>query len=70
MSCVQQSGSYGMNVCQDQREDYMECLHHPKLVNIIFLLNLTLSVSDFCMFVDSFRCRLQDWMPYRNKSKN
>lgn len=31
MSCVAQQGSYGMNVCQSERADYMECLHHTKL---------------------------------------
>ena len=33
MSCVTQQGSYGMNVCQSERADYMECLHHTKLVS-------------------------------------
>ena len=33
MKCVAKEGSYGMNVCQDEREDYMECLHHTKLVS-------------------------------------
>ena len=34
MSCVAQQGSYGFNVCQSEREDYLECLHHTKLVSI------------------------------------
>ncbi len=33
MSCAAQRGSYGPGVCQEQREDYMECLHRSKLVN-------------------------------------
>ena len=33
MKCVAQQGSYAMNVCQEERDDYMECLHHTKLVS-------------------------------------
>ncbi len=37
MTCAAQRGSYGPGVCQEQREDYMECLHRSKLVIIIQL---------------------------------
>lgn len=33
LKCVSDQGSYGMNVCQNEREDYLECLHHTKLVS-------------------------------------
>lgn len=34
MKCVESAGSAGSGVCPEQREDYMECLHHAKLVNV------------------------------------
>ena len=37
MKCVAKEGTYGMNVCQDERDDYMECLHHTKLVSGKFI---------------------------------
>ena len=33
MKCVAVEGTYGMNVCREERDDYMECLHHTKLVS-------------------------------------
>ena len=33
MACVAKNNSISMNVCQKEREDYMECLHHTKLVS-------------------------------------
>ena len=33
MACAEAHGTYGPGVCQLQREDYLECLHHTKLVN-------------------------------------
>ena len=33
MACAERHGSYGHGVCQEQREDYLECLHHTKLVS-------------------------------------
>ena len=33
MKCVAIEGTYGMNVCREERDDYMECLHHTKLVS-------------------------------------
>ena len=35
MACATKHGAYGAGVCQDEREDYVECLHHTKLVQII-----------------------------------
>ena len=32
MKCTERHGSIGMGVCQLEREDYIECLHHKKLV--------------------------------------
>ena len=32
MTCAEKHGTYGANVCQAEREDYLECLHHTKLV--------------------------------------
>lgn len=31
MGCVEQVGRTSLDVCQAQREDYMECLHNTKL---------------------------------------
>lgn len=31
MACAERHRSYGANVCQAEREDYIECLHHTKL---------------------------------------
>lgn len=33
MSCAEKHRSYGADVCQAEREDYIECLHHSKLVS-------------------------------------
>ncbi len=32
MSCAERRGTYGAGVCQEERADYMECLHGSKLV--------------------------------------
>lgn len=32
MACAEKHRSYGANVCHAEREDYIECLHHTKLV--------------------------------------
>lgn len=37
MSCAAKHRSYGAGVCHSEREDYMECLHHTKLVSSILL---------------------------------
>ena len=34
MGCVEQVGRTSLDVCQAQREDYMECLHNTKLVGV------------------------------------
>ena len=34
MACAAKRGSYGADVCQNEREDYLECLHHAKLVSL------------------------------------
>ena len=31
--CLEHNGKYKLDVCQLQREDYLECLHHTKLVS-------------------------------------
>lgn len=33
ISCTTKHGTYGIGVCQNERDDYMECLHHKKLVS-------------------------------------
>ena len=35
MGCVEQIGRTSLDVCQAQREDYMECLHNTKLVGVL-----------------------------------
>ena len=32
VTCLTKAGTTSMDVCQPEREDYMECLHHNKLV--------------------------------------
>ncbi len=32
VGCMSRHGSISIGVCQEYREDYMECLHHMKLV--------------------------------------
>ncbi len=34
VACLGQHGSISLGVCKEQREDYMECLHHLKLVRL------------------------------------
>ena len=31
--CAERHGTYGPGICQLERADYIECLHHTKLVN-------------------------------------
>ena len=33
MACITKHHSYGAGICQLEREDYIECLHHGKLVS-------------------------------------
>lgn len=33
MKCITDGGTVSLDVCQLQREDYLECLHHQKLVH-------------------------------------
>ena len=35
MACAARHGTYGAGVCQGEREDYIECLHHNKLVQML-----------------------------------
>lgn len=32
MRCISDAGKVSLDVCHSQREDYLECLHHHKLV--------------------------------------
>ena len=32
MKCISQAGKVSLDVCHAEREDYLECLHHNKLV--------------------------------------
>lgn len=38
ITCAKKHGTYGPEVCQAEREDYIECLHHAKLVSIIVVV--------------------------------
>ena len=38
MACLETEGSISMKICRHQRDDYMECLHHVKLVRTDSLL--------------------------------
>jgi len=38
MKCAERHGSYGPGICQNEREDYVECLHHKKLVSWVKLV--------------------------------
>ena len=33
LACAESHGTYGRHVCGKEREDYIECLHHTKLVS-------------------------------------
>ena len=35
VTCLTKAGTTSMDVCQPEREDYMECLHHNKLVGAL-----------------------------------
>lgn len=39
MVCATRHGSYGPGVCQNEREDYIECLHHRKLVHCVHCIH-------------------------------
>ena len=43
MACAARHGTYGAGVCQGEREDYIECLHHNKLVQM-----LSCTCSPYC----------------------
>ena len=46
VSCISKAGKASMDVCQNEREDYLECLHHYKLVRMLVLIPLkTISYS-------------------------
>ena len=45
LRCISDSGKVSMDICQNQREDYLECLHHHKLVRGLFENNLLLPSS-------------------------
>ena len=38
MACLEAEGSISMKICRHQRDDYMECLHHVKLVRMLSCL--------------------------------
>lgn len=36
VKCMVKSGTFSTKACQPEREDYLECLHHQKLVRSTF----------------------------------
>lgn len=70
MKCVAKEGSYGMKVCQDQREDYMECLHHTKLVRFVISLRIFNIPMPPSIHLYIYTCSIGDWKPLDCKKRN
>ena len=50
VACMDRHKSTSLGVCQHQREDYLECLHHPKLVSRLWFPRLA-SEAVWCVCI-------------------
>ena len=64
MKCISDSGRISLDVCQNQREDYIECLHHRKLVSKMGVPEGVVSKRYIVLY------RPSDWKRLKDKRKS